>query len=188
MVFTAFKSKKKAERVTGRLIVRRIPELNSKDSTGPETLFDTYRFHAFFTTTDPDILDPVAADKTHSAQCHHRASSCRPKERLFGLDAIRQFQRERRLAWRSGHGVQSFPRRRHSGRITIGQSHHGKHPGQNHQRGRAYCVLGPPSQAAFAHKVAVAEATRQLFDTIYPPPKIASIPVNPAKRRNQDQP
>ena len=32
---------------------------------GQETLFDTWRFHAFFTTTDPDVADTVAADKTH---------------------------------------------------------------------------------------------------------------------------
>src|SRR4051794_22597908 len=30
-----------------------------------ETLFDTWRFHAFFTTTAPDALDTVAADQTH---------------------------------------------------------------------------------------------------------------------------
>src|SRR3954447_18146636 len=39
--FTAFTSKKKSEQVGGRLIVRRIPELNPKQSTGQETLFDT---------------------------------------------------------------------------------------------------------------------------------------------------
>jgi hypothetical protein len=31
----------------------------------PGTLFDMWRFQAFFTTTDPAILDAVAADKTH---------------------------------------------------------------------------------------------------------------------------
>jgi hypothetical protein len=30
-------------------------------------LFDTWRFHAFFTTTGPDTADTVAADKTHRA-------------------------------------------------------------------------------------------------------------------------
>jgi hypothetical protein len=63
--FTAFTSKKKADQVLGRLIVRRIPELNPKTSTGQETLFDTWRFHAFFTTTAPEELDTVAADQTH---------------------------------------------------------------------------------------------------------------------------
>src|SRR3954447_17791026 len=60
--FTAFGSRPTAQQVEGRLIVRRIPELNPTDQDG---LFDTWRFHAFFTTTDPDILDTVAADKTH---------------------------------------------------------------------------------------------------------------------------
>src|SRR3954452_12626079 len=63
--FTAFTSKKKADQVGGRLIVRRIPELNPQQSTGQEALFDMWRFHAFFTTTAPDDLDTVAADQTH---------------------------------------------------------------------------------------------------------------------------
>ena len=63
--FTAFTSKKKTDQVPGRLIVRRIPDLNPKTSHGQETLFDTWRFHAFFTTTAPDQLDTVAADQTH---------------------------------------------------------------------------------------------------------------------------
>lgn len=41
--------------------MRRIPELNKKDLEQP-TLFDTHRFHAFFTTS---TLDTVTADKTH---------------------------------------------------------------------------------------------------------------------------
>jgi hypothetical protein len=63
--FTAFVSHKKADQIPGRLIVRRIPELNPKHSDGQETLFDSWRFHAFFTTTDPTALDTVAADQTH---------------------------------------------------------------------------------------------------------------------------
>ena len=60
--FTAFTSRKKNERVVGRLVVRRIPELNKKAGDGQLTLFDTHRFHAFFTTSN---LDTVTADKTH---------------------------------------------------------------------------------------------------------------------------
>jgi Transposase DDE domain group 1 len=63
--FTAFTSKKKAEQVTGRLVVRRIPDLNPGAKNGQETLFDTWRFHAFFTTTEPDTAETVVADKTH---------------------------------------------------------------------------------------------------------------------------
>ena len=61
VAFTAFTSRKKSEHISGRLVVRRIPELNKKNLNHP-TLFDTHRFHAFFTTSD---LDTVTADKTH---------------------------------------------------------------------------------------------------------------------------
>lgn len=59
--FTAFTSRAKKDHVTGRLVVRRIPELNKKDLQHP-TLFDIYRFHAFFTTS---TLDTVTADQVH---------------------------------------------------------------------------------------------------------------------------
>ena len=59
--FTAFSSNKASKQVPGRLVVRRIPDLNPT-SEGQATLFDVWRFHAFFTTTD---LDTVTADKTH---------------------------------------------------------------------------------------------------------------------------
>jgi hypothetical protein len=63
--FTAFGSAPKADRVPGRLVVRRIPELNPAVSTGQGELFDTWRFHAFFTTSSPEVIDTVAADKIH---------------------------------------------------------------------------------------------------------------------------
>ena len=58
--FTAFSSRRKADQVPGRLVVRRIPDLNPQP--GQDSLFDTWRFHAFFTTS---ALDTVTADKTH---------------------------------------------------------------------------------------------------------------------------
>jgi hypothetical protein len=63
--FTAFSSKKADQRVPGRLVVRRIPDLNPRRKHGQDALFETWRFHAFFTTTDPTVLNTVAADKTH---------------------------------------------------------------------------------------------------------------------------
>ena len=60
--FTAFSSRKAAEQVPGRLVVRRIPDLNPAPGDGQHSLFDTWRFHAFFTTTD---CDAVTADKIH---------------------------------------------------------------------------------------------------------------------------
>jgi Transposase DDE domain group 1 len=62
IAFTAFSSKKVNQQVPGRLVVRRIPDLNHRGDDGQATLFDTWRFHAFFTTSD---LDTVTADKTH---------------------------------------------------------------------------------------------------------------------------
>ncbi|MGH3587395.1 MAG: IS1380 family transposase, partial [Pseudonocardia sp.] len=63
--FTAFASQKKAHQIRGRLVVRRIPDLRPKKDKGQGTLFDVWRFHAFFTTTDLDEVDTVAADKLH---------------------------------------------------------------------------------------------------------------------------
>ena len=60
--FTAFSSRKKAEQVRGRLVVRRIPDLNPPDDPPQATLFQIWRYHAFFTTSG---LDTVTADKTH---------------------------------------------------------------------------------------------------------------------------
>lgn len=58
--FTAFAAQKKANQIPGRLVVRRIPDLNPHP--GQPTLFQTWRFHAFFTTS---TLDTITADKTH---------------------------------------------------------------------------------------------------------------------------
>jgi hypothetical protein len=65
--FVAFAAQPKADQVPGRLIVRRIPDFGADKhrAAGQDGLFDVWRFHAFFTTTDPDLLDTVAADKIH---------------------------------------------------------------------------------------------------------------------------
>ena len=65
--YTAFTSKKKADQIIGRLVVRRIPDVHAstKQAAGQGTLFDLWRFHAFFTTVPADQLDAVAADSTH---------------------------------------------------------------------------------------------------------------------------
>ena len=62
VAFTAFSSGRISERIEGRLIVSRIPELNPFEGAGQPTLFDTHRFHAFFTTSD---LEMITADRTH---------------------------------------------------------------------------------------------------------------------------
>lgn len=45
--------------------MRRIPDLNGDPTLGQGAFFDTWRYYAFFTTTDPKALDTVAGGKTH---------------------------------------------------------------------------------------------------------------------------
>jgi len=65
VAFTAFAAQKKVDQVPGRLVVRRIPDFNAEKNkaAGQDTLFDTWRFHAFFTTAEADVLDAIAADR-----------------------------------------------------------------------------------------------------------------------------
>jgi hypothetical protein len=62
--YTAFTSKPKAQRVTARLIVRRVKRLNpATGPTGQAELFTVYRHHAVFTNS----LEPML-----TAEAHHR--------------------------------------------------------------------------------------------------------------------
>ena len=70
IAFTAFAAQKKADQVPGPAGGAPDPGLQRREEArqpGQDTLFDVWRFHAFFTTADPAILDTVAADKTHRA-------------------------------------------------------------------------------------------------------------------------
>jgi hypothetical protein len=59
--YTAFASKAKAQQVTARLIVRRVPDLNPDNQS---ELFTAYRYHAVFTNSQ---LPMIEAEKTHRA-------------------------------------------------------------------------------------------------------------------------
>ncbi len=59
--YTAFASKAKAQRVTARLIVRRVPDLNPANQS---ELFTAYRYHAVFTNSPLPMLE---VEKTHRA-------------------------------------------------------------------------------------------------------------------------
>ncbi|AHK36046.1 transposase [Rhodococcus opacus PD630] len=90
-----------SERTPGWLVVRRIPDLR-KHTDGQGALFDTWRFHAFFTTTDPAVLDTVAADKVHRGHAiieqvhadlttrprHHRRREPRPPAVFAAADLL----------------------------------------------------------------------------------------------------
>jgi hypothetical protein len=72
--FTAFTGRRKAEHVTGRLIVRRVRRLNP--ATAPAVpdgqrfeqgeLFAAHRFHAVFTDSPQPMLDAEAAHRGHA--------------------------------------------------------------------------------------------------------------------------
>ena len=79
--FTAFAAQKKSEQVPGRLVVRRIPDFNAEKNkaAGQDTLFDMWRFHAFFTTADPDGPRHRRRGQDPPRSRDHRAGPRRPE-------------------------------------------------------------------------------------------------------------
>ena len=64
---TAFTSRKKAEHVTARLIVRRVRRLNpTATKAGQDELFATYRHHAVFTDSPLSMLAAEASHRDHA--------------------------------------------------------------------------------------------------------------------------
>ena len=88
--FVAFAAQPKADQVPGRLIVRRIPDVHADQhrAAGQDGLFDVWRFHAFFTTTDPQVLDTWprtrsivgtrSSSRSTPTSRHPRSRTCRP--------------------------------------------------------------------------------------------------------------
>ena len=64
--FTAFTSRRKDEQVTCRLIVRRVKRLNQHARHGQDTLFDTWRYHAFITNSTLTAVDADARHRGHA--------------------------------------------------------------------------------------------------------------------------
>ena len=155
--FTAFTSKKATEHVPGRLVVRRIPDLNAekKKAAGQGTLFDTWRFHAFFTTTDPADLDTVDRGQDPPRARDHRAGPRRPEELRPGAPALGQVHRQRRLAGAGRHRVQPHPHRRHHHRHRPGEGDHRHHPPQADHRPGPGGDLGPAGHLAPADRLAL---------------------------------
>lgn len=65
--FTAFTSRRKAEHITARLIVRRVRRLNPKTvSAGQSEMFTVYRYHAVFTDSGETMLAAEATHRDHA--------------------------------------------------------------------------------------------------------------------------
>jgi Transposase DDE domain group 1 len=65
--FTAFTSRRKADHVTARLIVRRVKRLNAGHvPSGQGELFTTWRYHAVFTDSPQPMLEAEATHRGHA--------------------------------------------------------------------------------------------------------------------------
>lgn len=64
--FTAFKSKAKRFWQTGRLIVRRVPELNKEKLAGQNSLFPVFRYHAVFTNSTKPLIEADLEYRAHA--------------------------------------------------------------------------------------------------------------------------
>lgn len=156
--FVVFASKNKADQVPGRLVVRRIPELNNKDLDQPG-LFDLHRFHAVFTTADPDILDTVAADKTHRQHAVTPQVNADLKASALAHMPSGVFTANASVAGVGGHGVQPHPHGRDHCCGGDGQGHDSHDPAP----GRGCCgpdcasipSVGPASAAGLEMGIAV---------------------------------
>ena len=149
--FTAFGSRKASEQIRGRLVVRRIPDLNT--AGGQQTLFDSWRFQAFFTTTDPDLLGTVDADKTHRG--HAVIEQVHADLKNSALAHLGQVHRERRLARPGSHRIQPHPRRCEYHRQPLtGQGDHRHHSPETDHHPRPDRILGQTAEAAPTHRLA----------------------------------
>ncbi len=64
--FTAFTSRRKADHITARLIVRRVKRLNPTVAKSQGELLPGYRYHAVFTDTTLSLVDAEAAHRDHA--------------------------------------------------------------------------------------------------------------------------
>jgi len=65
--FTAFTSRRKADHIDGRLIVRRVKRLNPTSvPAGQDALFATYRHHGVFTDSPMSMLDAETCHRQHA--------------------------------------------------------------------------------------------------------------------------
>jgi Transposase DDE domain group 1 len=64
--YTAFTSRPHTQQVTGRLIVRRVKRLNPKTAPGQDGLFDVWRHHAVFLTSDFETLQAESQHRGHA--------------------------------------------------------------------------------------------------------------------------
>jgi hypothetical protein len=140
--YTAFRSRAKADQVTGRLIVRRVPDLNPAHQS---ELFTVYRYHAVFTNTP---LPMLVAESAHRAHAIVEQVIADLKGGPAGSPAIRAFLGHQRLAGLRRDGFQPHPRRRRRRLGVPRQSDHRHDPRPAHQRPGPDSQLRPETHTA----------------------------------------
>src|SRR3546814_1960984 len=114
-------------------MIRRPPRSTPTYTLFPSTtLFrtDTWRFHAFFTTSDPDVLDTVVADKTHRGHAVIEQVHADLKGAVLAHLPSGGVHRQRGLAGARGHRVQPHPCCSQPDRPAAYEGHHRDDPSQ----------------------------------------------------------
>jgi len=170
--FTAFTSKKKADQVPGRLVVRRIPDLAPKADHGQGTLFETWRFQAFFTTTTTTAsaeVDTVTADQTHRR--HAIIENAHADLKASALAHLPSGVFNANAAWLvcAVMAFKPHPRCRHPDRgQRAGQGSHRHDPPKTHHRPRPDRHLRPAPPPSPTPGLAM--GNRLVSDAVFTPP------------------
>jgi hypothetical protein len=146
IAFTAFTSRKQAEHISARLIVRRVKRLNPKTvPAGQDELFSVWRHHAGFTDSAEAMLAAEATHRDHAnaREGHRRAQGRPPRTPTLGPD-----ERQRRLAGPGRDRVQPDPHRGDPGLGVPRPGDHRHDPHPAHRRARPHRPLGPPDPPA----------------------------------------
>lgn len=156
--YTAFTSKAKVKHITGRLVVRRIPELNpKKKKTGQDPLFNLWRYHAFFTTTSQEAFDTVEADKFH--RVHAVIENVHADLKNSALAHMPSGRFAANAAWTicAMIAFNLTPRRgQPHGRCPPGPGYHCHDPAHVDQRSRSGGLPGPATALTPTHTLALA--------------------------------
>ncbi len=155
--FTAFTSRRKAEHLTARLLVRRVKRLNPRSTSGSSTeqgeLFAAYRYHAVFTDSPLALID---ADQTHRA--HAIIEQVIADLKNGPLAHLPSGEFNANAAWLVLAAI-AFNLTRAAGCLASrlhAQGHH-RHPARStHQRSRTAGALSPTPRAAPAPALALA--------------------------------
>jgi hypothetical protein len=152
--YTAFASRRKSERVTARLIVRRVRDLAKPATVGEQgELFP------------PLALPPVLHRQPRAGPYgragapsprRRRAGHCRQQSLRPGPPALRALQRQRRLDHPVGDGLQPAPRHRRADFRLPHQGHHRHPPRPTGRRSRPDRPLSPPRHPAPTAQLAMA--------------------------------